>query len=103
MSEFVNRMAVQREVLRVVNEYSWNEQLFGLSSAAIRRWAMMNEIAPISHEVELLEAAGEALNFLATRSQDQISSDYEEKANQVRVLTSRLRSFFGERRADDSM
>lgn len=96
MTEFVNRMAAQREVLTAVNEHQRSEELFGLSAAAIHRWVSANQISPTSLEVRLLTAVADALNFLATRSQDQVSSDYERVADEVRSLSARLRAHFGE-------
>jgi len=42
MSEFNNRIATQRNILLKVNGVKWAEELFGLSSGAIIRWARIN-------------------------------------------------------------
>jgi hypothetical protein len=97
MSEFVNRMAAQRRALDVVNQCQWTEELFGLSDGAIRRWVNVNQISSASAEVQLVTAIADALNFLATRSQEQISSDYARVSEEVGALTTRLRTHFGER------
>ncbi|TXK92648.1 hypothetical protein BMR10_17695, partial [Methylococcaceae bacterium CS4] len=48
MSEFNNRIAAQRDILACINGNNWKEELFGLSSGAIARWANVNNIKPNS-------------------------------------------------------
>jgi hypothetical protein len=75
--EFNNRIAAQREILRVVNQRPWRaEQLFGLSSKAINRWVAVNQIDQDSRLVSLVKEASEKLFFLANKSQEQISEEY---------------------------
>jgi hypothetical protein len=94
MTEFVNRMAAQRRLLRVVNARQWNEELFGLSLSAIKRWAGANQLRRESAEVDIVMAAAEALSFLATRSQEQVSDDYEHACAEVTRLTLHLEKHF---------
>ena len=94
MSEFVNRMAAQRRLVRVVNAHPWIEELFGLSLPAINRWAGANQLRRESAEVDLVMAAAEALSFLATRSQEQVSADYEHVCAEVTRLTLHLEKHF---------
>lgn len=78
MDEFVGRMATQRHVLNVVNQMvASTEKLFGLSSSAIERWALENRLEPTSEIVQLLRRISSELFFLATRSQEPVSAEYE--------------------------
>ena len=94
MTEFVNRMAAQRRLLRVVNDRPWAEELFGISNSAIQRWAAINQLSRESEGVRLLLAASEALSFLATRSQEQVSGEYTRVSAEVEILTRRLEEHF---------
>lgn len=78
MDEFVSRMATQRYVLNVVNQkVDSTEQLFGLSSSAIDRWALENKFEPTNEVVRLLRQVSSELFFMATRSQEPVSAEYE--------------------------
>ena len=77
MSEFNNRIAAQRRVLCLVNRKEWKEELFGLSGRAIERWRAANDIDPKSPLLGLVAAASSTLFCLATKSQEQISDEYE--------------------------
>jgi hypothetical protein len=49
-------MATQRQILRLVNcKEDQKEELFGLSSKAIERWATVNAIGPNSKLVSLIK------------------------------------------------
>lgn len=77
MSEFRNRIAAQRQVLRIINRRQWRkEELFGLSCKAIERWILVNTIDPDCRVVELVKAISGKLFFLANKSQEQVSNDY---------------------------
>jgi hypothetical protein len=91
VSEFVDRMSAQRNVLQVVNTRTWREELFGLSSQAIDRWMDTNEVSPSAEVVALLRSASERLSFLANRSQMQVSEDYRRISNDVEALTEEIR------------
>ena len=87
MSEFNDRMSLQRQIVQIVNSKVWgNESLFGLSGKAIDRWLATNKIdlhAPIS---ELLYAVSSKLFFLAAKSQEQISDDYRVLETEVHAM-----------------
>ena len=84
MDEFVSRMATQRRVLAIVNsKLELNEKLFGLSSSAIGRWAVNNQLEPSSKVVKLLKNISAELFFMATRSQEPVSSEYELKREKI--------------------
>jgi hypothetical protein len=87
MSEFNNRIAAQRHVLQVVNGKRWEkEELFGLSRKAIERWAGVNGIDPKSPLVTLVEAASSKLFFLANKSQEQVSEEYQATASEISLI-----------------
>ncbi len=84
MDEFVGRMATQRHVLNVVNrKVSSTEKLFGLSSNAIERWAVANRLEPTSVIVRLLRRISSELFFMATRSQEPVSAEYELRRQRI--------------------
>ena len=84
MSEFNNRVSAQRHVLQLVNRRSWKyEQLFGLSSKAIERWVSVNHIDPEANLVKLVSTASEKLFFLANKSQQQVSEEYESLSSEI--------------------
>lgn len=78
MTEFNDRMALQRKIISIVNhKFSRNEELFSLSSNAIHRWLSSNSLDKDSDIAKLLQAASSKLFFLAAKSQEQISDDYQ--------------------------
>ena len=84
MDEFVGRMATQRHVLNVVNEkVRSREKLFGLSLSAIDRWAAVNQLGPSSELVTLLRKVSSELFFMATRSQEPVSAEYELRRQRI--------------------
>ncbi len=96
MSEFNNRIAAQRRVLRVVNRKEWEkEELFGLSRKAIDRWVGVNHLDPKSQLVELIEAASSKLSFLANKSQEQVSEEYAAVTSEIALLTKVIESKIG--------
>ncbi len=97
MAELSNRIVAQRRILEVVNGHDWRgEELFGLSSPAIDRWASANRLLPDSKVVGLVRRASERLLFLANRSQEEISEAYlvlcEEVDEITRGLEAEMRS-----------
>ena len=88
MDEFVNRTAAQRRVLRVVNQRKWpQEELFGLSRKAIGRWVVSNGIPTESPLLDLIEQASTKLFFLANKSQEQISEEYQTVSSEITAIT----------------
>jgi hypothetical protein len=91
MDEFLGRMATQRHVLNVVNsKVSAREKLFGLSSSAIERWVAENQFGPSSNLVTLLKRISSELFFMATRSQEPVSSEYELRRQHILEAVSEL-------------
>lgn len=54
-----------------------SERLFGLSSKAIDRWIAVNRLDPSSSIVHAIRDIAAKLFFLANKSQDQISEQYQ--------------------------
>jgi hypothetical protein len=92
MSEFANRIDIQRSIIRIINSSHRAEDLFGLSRNAIRRWVVSNGIAENTDIVRLLLAASEGLNLLANKSQEQISEEYQEQSREVLLIVSQLKA-----------
>jgi hypothetical protein len=91
MSEFNNRMAAQRDVLRVVNGRKWREELFGLASGAIDRWRNANQLDEGSELLILVRRAADKLFFLANKSQEQITEEYRQLSDEVSNLIEQIR------------
>ena len=84
MDEFVDRMAMQRHVLDVVNRrVDVTEKLFGLSSNAIERWMLANGFSPSSKVVSLLKEISAELFFIATQSQEPVSAEYKTRRQKI--------------------
>ena len=91
MDEFVGRMVTQRHVLNVINsKVNAREKLFGLSASAIDRWSAENQFGPSSELVVLLKRISSELFFMATRSQEPITSEYEERRRHILEAVSEL-------------
>lgn len=87
----MSRMATQRHVLNIVNKkIVSNEKLFGLSSKAIDRWVHKNHLGYESELVQLLRNVSSELFFMATRSQEPVSSEYELRRQNIIEMVSRL-------------
>lgn len=92
MDEFVGRMETQRYVLDVVNRsVSKEEKLFGLSSDAISRWVVVNRLGVESKLPRLLRQISSELFFIATRSQEPVSDEYELRSQRIIELVSELK------------
>ena len=88
MSEFNNRIDAQRNILRVVNKWNWQaEELSGLSNKAIDRWVVANQVDAGSRLAQLIRTAGQALFFLANKSQEQITDEYKHRSQDIAALT----------------
>ena len=100
MDEFVSRMATQRYVLNVVNrEIALAEKLFGLSASAIERWVLANRFDLSSEIIRLLRKISSELFFMATRSQEPVSAEYEFRRRQVVESVSALENAMLSRRS----
>ncbi len=91
MSEFNNRVAAQRDILRVVNGRIWREELFGLASGAIDRWRNANQLDEGSELLILIRRAADKLFFLANKSQEQITEEYRHLSDEVSKLIEQIR------------
>ncbi|GJL75553.1 hypothetical protein [Nitrosomonas sp.] len=91
MNEFNNRITAQREILTVINNCKWEEELFGLSSGAIDRWIIVNRLEPNSVLVELIRKAADKLFFLSNKSQEQITDDYKNLSCEISALTEHIK------------
>lgn len=84
MDEFVSRMATQRHVLNVINSrVTTREKLFGLSAHAIDRWIAANQLGSSSGLSALLKTVSSELFFMATRSQEPVSAEYELRRSRI--------------------
>lgn len=92
MSEFNNRIAAQRDILCSVNAVVWREELFGLSSGAIDRWASANRIDEGSLLLSLIRRAAERLFFLSNKSQEQVTEEYRLLCSEVSDLTAKIKN-----------
>lgn len=90
MREFNNRIDAQREILSIVNGHGWNEELYGLSSGAIDRWARVNGVDPSSALSQAVYESASKLFFLANKSQEQVTDEYRLLSAEVYDLTQRI-------------
>jgi hypothetical protein len=87
MNEFNNRIDAQRHIVDSINRKKiGTEELFGLSKKAIDRWLSVNRVEPTSRLSELIVSASGKLFFLANKSQDQVSPEYQSASNEVESL-----------------
>ncbi|WP_181885364.1 hypothetical protein [Trinickia dinghuensis] len=91
MSEFNNRVAAQRDILRVVNRQKWREELFGLASGAIDRWRNANQLDEGAELLILVRRAADKLFFLANKSQEQITEEYRMLSGEISNLIEQIR------------
>ena len=87
MSEFGNRIDAQRQILKTVGECEWAvEPLFSLTKKSIDRWIIKNQLNENSTLPTLLLKASDKLFFLANKSQEQITEDYQNLSNEVESI-----------------
>lgn len=98
MREFNNRIDAQREILSLVNALGWKEELYGLSSGAIDRWARVNGIDPSSDLSRAIYESASKLFFLANKSQEQVTDEYRLLSADVYDLTQRIACIVGDAR-----
>ncbi len=92
MSEFSSRVDAQRQILRVVNNKPWkSEQLFALSTKAIRRWVFANHIDASTRLVKLLDAASAQIFVMANHSDDPITGTYVLTRDRVLAIENQIR------------
>jgi hypothetical protein len=91
MSEFNNRIDAQRQILGVVNGARWRgESLLGLSGKALERWVSRNGLDPEGPLPLLLRTAAADLFFLANRSQEQVSEEYQARSRSLHNLIKQI-------------
>lgn len=91
MSEFLNRIDLQRKAIKIVNSSNSKVQLTGLSLNTINSWCQINNINKSEKVVKELLHLSEKLFFLANKSQEQVTEDYKEMCNEIDSSLSRLR------------
>lgn len=77
MSDFLNRIEVQRRVIKIINNSRLTYQLSGLSINSLRKWAMDNKIEEKTDIYNHLLLISSKLFLLSNKSQEQISEDYK--------------------------
>ncbi|MEG3617286.1 hypothetical protein V5T82_02350 [Magnetovibrio sp. PR-2] len=93
MTEFANRIDTQRDILKSVNSFDWeNEPLMSLTQKSIDRWSSANGMNSETALVKLLVATSKKLFFLANKSQEQITQEYEELSLEVTELHEQISS-----------
>jgi hypothetical protein len=88
-------MEAQRKVLEIINSRQQGEQLCGLSAKALERWLRANGFHASDPVPMLLHTISERLFFLATRSQEQVTEEYQNLATEVEGLTRNLKKAIG--------
>jgi hypothetical protein len=84
MSEFNNRISAQRDALKIVNRSGlFVEPLLSLTEKAIDRWDKNNKVDAYDSIIILLKSMSGTLFFLANKSQEQITEDYEDLSDKV--------------------
>lgn len=92
MSEFKNRIKLQRKTLQVVNSSKiYKESLLSLSNSAINRWATKNRIGDEDKTISIIKIISKKLFFLANKSQEQITEDYSNKTDEIEGLLEQLK------------
>lgn len=98
MSEFQNRVNLQRKVITLVNsKLRFNEPLASLSFNCITRWKNTNHQV-LSETSEILLDLSNRVLFLATKSQEQITDEYAYKSaeavKKIQVLDQHIQKFY---------
>lgn len=84
MSEFNNRISAQRDALKIVNGSGlFFESLMSLTEKAIERWSRSNQLDTHDPIITLLKSMSGTLFFLANKSQEQVTEDYEVLSDKV--------------------
>ncbi|WP_417859241.1 hypothetical protein [Xanthomarina gelatinilytica] len=92
MSEFNNRIELQREVIKIVNSAKFEYEITGLSKNAIERWLMDNRLDSESDLTKLLYTISSKLFFLANKSQEQITDGYKKISSEISILVQNLKN-----------
>lgn len=92
MSEFNNRIELQREVIKIVNRKGYASEITGISKKAIERWILENNLESGSELTNLLYEISSKLFFLGNRSQEQITDSYMLLNSELTTLVDSLKS-----------
>lgn len=74
--EFNSRVELQRRVLKIVNSSEYKIQLTGLSKPSLDTWVASNNVTEKNIKSSLFRIS-EQLFFIANKSQDQITEEYQ--------------------------
>ena len=96
MKEFNNRIELQREVIKIVNNSKFKNQITGISKKAIQRWIMDNSVPTNSEIIEILYLISNKLFFLANKSQEQITENYKKIKFEISKIVTELKSKINE-------
>jgi hypothetical protein len=77
MSDFLNRIDIQRKAIKIVNGNNIKFHLAGLSVNAIEKWREQNDISAEHDIMKMLLKISSRMFFLANKSQEQITEDYK--------------------------
>lgn len=91
MSEFLNRIDLQREVIKIVNEGKQKFKISGLSIKAIEKWQNENQVSSNSEILNVLKIISGKLYFLSNKSQEQITEDYQNLSREVTLYLGNLK------------
>lgn len=90
MFEFNNRVDLQRNVIKIVNNNGFKYEFTGLTKGAIDNWILQNKID--NHNLkELLYQIASKLFFLANKSQEQITEDYKTLSFELSSFVEKLK------------
>ncbi|GAB5524799.1 MAG: hypothetical protein Roseis2KO_26710 [Roseivirga sp.] len=91
MSEFNNRIIIQRDIIKILNKGKFAHQITGLSRSAIERWIIENKLDSNSDLIDLLLELSGKLFFLANKSQEQITDSYKKASGDISRLLQELK------------
>lgn len=91
---FRNRLDTQRDVLELINKYSWKEEIFGLSEQAINRWKNSNNIS--IEIITIVLEISKSLFFLGVKSQEQITDEYFKLSSDITQNINRLKKLLAD-------
>lgn len=93
MQEFNNRIELQREVIKTINNSNYSFEITGISQGSIERWALDNNISINSEIVKLLYKISNKLFFLSNKSQEQITEDYRKIKSDISKTVNELKFY----------
>ncbi|KAA6334966.1 hypothetical protein EZS27_016774 [termite gut metagenome] len=90
MSDFLNRIDLQRKVIKIVNKSVYKFQISGLSIMSIKKWKEENRINNDNDIFQLLILISSKLFFLSNKSQEQITEEYKNLTLEVSGFVNQL-------------